>query len=98
MLAEFSIYPLDDGHLSEDLARVVDLLDECGLNYRLGPMGTSIEGEWDEVLSAIHRCHRTVAEAGHSRVVTNIMIDDRRDGGHSLHQAVARVEQHRAAL
>ncbi|REJ82685.1 MAG: thiamine-binding protein [Planctomycetota bacterium] len=98
MLAEFSIYPLDDAHLSEDIARVVDLLDESGLSYQLGPTSTSIEGEWQDVMSVIHRCHESVAGAGHSRIVTNIMIDDRRDGGHSLNEAVARVEQHRAAI
>jgi uncharacterized protein (TIGR00106 family) len=95
MLAEFSICPLDDAHLSEDIARVVDLLDECRLYYRLGPPGASIEGEWDKVLRAIRRCHEVVADTGHARVVTNIMIDDCRDGGLSLHEAVARVEQPR---
>ena len=98
MLAEFSIYPLDDAHLSKDIARVVDLLDNSGLNYRLGPTSTSIEGDWDDVLGVIRQCHQIVADAGHSRVVTNIMVDDRRDGGHSLQAAVARVEQHRTAL
>ena len=98
MLAKFSIYPLDDAHLSEDIARVVDVMDDNGLNYGLGPMANSIEGEWDDVLGAIRRCHEAVADAGHARVVTNIMIDDRRDGGLSLHQAVARMEQHRTAM
>lgn len=94
MLAEFSIYPMDGEHFSQDVAKVVDVLEKAGLDYRLGPMSTSIEGDLDRILDVVKGCHQAVAEGGRSRVVTNIMIDDHKADSHSLGSAVARVEQH----
>lgn len=93
MLVEFSIIPVDDAHMSDDVAKVVEVLEESQLPYRLGPMSTSLEGEWDEVMRAIGRCHQVVA-ADHSRVITTITLDDHRLGGRSLDEAISRVEEH----
>jgi uncharacterized protein (TIGR00106 family) len=94
MLAEFSIYPLDGEHMSQDVARVVAVVAQSGLDYQLSPMSTSLEGELDQVLDVIKRCHEAVAEGGRSRVVTQITLDDHGGASHSLREAVARVEQH----
>ena len=92
MLAEFSIYPLDSVHLSGDVAKVVQALEEAGVSYRIGPLSTSIEGNLDEILSAIRRCHEAVA-ADHERVITTITIDDRRNAPRHLDEMVQRVEE-----
>lgn len=91
MLAEFSIYPMDRGHMSKDVAKVVETLDSTGLNYRLGPMGTCVEGEWEQVMSAIRACHGAVS-ADHARVVTSIVIDEQKDRPHTLDAMVSSVE------
>lgn len=93
MLAEFSIYPIGDEHMSEEVARVVEILEQSGLDYRLGPMGTSIEGDLDVVMETVKQCHRAVADESHARVVTHLVIDDHKQASHSLGEAVARVEQ-----
>jgi len=57
MLVEVSMYPVDKGiSLSAFVAPAIDIIDKSGLNYALGPMGTTMEGEWDEVFSVIKRC------------------------------------------
>ena len=33
------------------MARSLDIIDKSGVDYRLNPMGTVLEGEWDEVFS-----------------------------------------------
>lgn len=93
MLAEFSIYPTDETHMSRDVARVVEKLEEAGIDYRLGPMGTSVEGDIDQVLAAVKACHQAVSE-GHRRVITHLVLDDQREGGHHLDEMVQAVEQH----
>jgi len=93
MLAEFSINPLNVEHMSRDVAQVVETLQSTGLEYRLGPMGTCIEGSLDEVLAAIRRCHEAVA-GRHDRVITTIVIDDRKHHSHHLSDMVASVERH----
>lgn len=92
MLVQFSIYPLQEEHLSKDVARVIETLEGTGLDYRLGPMSTAIEGSWDQVLAAIRRCHEAVAQ-GHERVVTTITIDDRKSQPHHLAEMISSVEQ-----
>jgi uncharacterized protein (TIGR00106 family) len=77
MLAQFSIVPLGKGEsISEPVSRVLKIVDEGGLPYRITPMGTIIEGEWDEVMALIRACHLEVLK-GMPRLLTTITIDDR---------------------
>lgn len=77
MIAEFSVVPIGRGEsLAGPVARVLDIVDKSGLPYQLTAMGTLVEGDWDEVLALIQRCHEAMrGEAG--RVSTHITIDDR---------------------
>ena len=60
-LMEFSMIPLDKGiSLSTYVAEVLDIVDESGLDYRLNPMGTVVEGDWDDLLSLLTRCFTTL--------------------------------------
>ncbi len=77
MLVQFSVVPVGTGEsISEHVAEVIRMVDESGLPYRANPMGTVVEGEWDEVMNLIGRCHRRVLERS-PRVLTSISIDDR---------------------
>ena len=77
MLASFSVLPVGVGEaLSEHVAKIVALIDESGLDYRLGAMETTVEGAEDEVVDLIMRCHRA-ARGFAPRVLTSITIDDR---------------------
>ncbi len=92
MLAEFSVTPIGKGtSVSEYVARCLDLVDRSGLDYRLNPMGTVVEGPFDDVLALIARCHKAVA-ADCERVSTVIKIDDRSGAAGQLKGKVARVE------
>ena len=78
IMAEFSMFPVDKGEsLSEYVARVLDIIDRSGLSYRLNPMGTVIEGEWDEVMEVIKECHQQLAQDC-NRISTSIKIDYRK--------------------
>ena len=77
MIVEFSVVPIGRGEaLAGLVARVLDLVDKSGLPYQLTAMGTIVEGEWEEVLGLIRRCHETMRGEA-SRVDTHITIDDR---------------------
>lgn len=63
VLAQFSIFPLDKGEsLSAYVSRAVGIIEKSGLAYQLGPMGTSIEGEWDAILGVITECLEAMSE------------------------------------
>ncbi len=92
-IAEFSIAPTGRGaSVSEYVARCLDLVDRSGLAYKLNPMGTVVEGSFDEVLDLIRRCHKAVAKDC-DRVSTVIKIDDRKGARNQIEGKVAKVEQ-----
>ena len=77
MLAQFSIVPLGKGEsVSEYVSKVLKIVDDRGLSYKVTPMGTVVEGEWDEVMALIRTCHLEVLK-GNPRLITTITIDDR---------------------
>lgn len=79
MLAEISIIPLGrDVSISPYVAKAAKIIDESGLDYRINPMGTVVEGEMDDILNLIKKCHQAVMEDA-ERVSINIVIDDRKD-------------------
>ena len=92
MLAEFSIYPLQTEHMSKDVAKVIETLESTGVHYHLGSMSTAVEGNWEQVMEAIRRCHQMMA-LGHDRVITTITIDDRKNQPHHLAEMISSVEQ-----
>jgi uncharacterized protein (TIGR00106 family) len=77
VVVEFSIVPIGSGEeLAGPVARILDLVDKSGLPYQLTAMGTIVEGDWDEVLGLIRRCHEAMRGEA-ARVLTKITIDDR---------------------
>jgi uncharacterized protein (TIGR00106 family) len=61
---------------SEDVARVIDIIDKSGLPYKLGPMSTSIEGEWDDIMPVVDRA-RLMLKEKYSRIYIIMTVDDR---------------------
>lgn len=80
VVAEFSVVPVTGGSLRQFVEAAVAEIEKSGLRFEVGAMGTTIEGELDEVLEAVKAAHRAVLTAGAGRVVTSIKIDDRSSG------------------
>lgn len=93
MLASFSIVPIGTGEeLKDIIGEVLRMVDESGLPYKLGAMQTTVEGDEEDVMSLIMRCHRRVREIA-PRVLTHIAIDDRKGATGRLTGKVADVER-----
>jgi uncharacterized protein (TIGR00106 family) len=93
VLLEFSMSPIDKGEsLSRYVARSLDIIDTSGVTYQLTPMGTILEGEWEEVFAVVQRCYERMSEDC-DRISVNIRCDYR--AGHSgrLKQKIASVER-----
>ncbi len=77
VLLEFSMYPTDKGEsVSDYVKRSLEIIDDSGLPYRLGPMGTTLEGEWDEVMAVVTRCFEQM-RGDCRRIACQIKIDYR---------------------
>jgi uncharacterized protein (TIGR00106 family) len=93
MLAEFSIVPIGSGSsLGDRVAEVLKIIDASGLPYKVNPMGTVVEGEWNELFKLIRKCHMTVMKE-EERVITTISIDDRKGRPARIDQKVKSVEK-----
>mgnify|MGYP006297094065 CR=1 FL=1 len=77
MLVEFSTFPLGKSEgLSEEVSKSIKIIEESGLDYELTAMGTLLEGDWDQVMETVKKCHMAISE-NYDRVETSIKIDDR---------------------
>lgn len=93
MLAQFSIVPLGTGvSVSEYVAKVIKIVDESGIPYKLHAMGTIVEGDWDEVMNLIKKCRDTLMKEV-ERVVIDIKIDDRKGAVGRIEAKVRSVEE-----
>jgi uncharacterized protein (TIGR00106 family) len=61
---------------SAAVARVINIIDKSGLPYKLGPMSTTIEGEWNRVMAVINKA-RLALRREYPRLYISITVDDR---------------------
>jgi uncharacterized protein (TIGR00106 family) len=93
VLVEFSVVPVGKGaSVGSDIAKVIRIVENSGLPYKLNPMGTVVEGKWDEIMALIKRCHRVVLRNG-ERVVTSIKIDDRKGRSNMIEGKIISLEK-----
>ncbi len=93
MLVEFTIVPIGVGSsIGDQLAEVLKIVDASGMPYKVNPMGTVVEGEWDEVMKLVRKCHETVMKTG-ERALTTISIDDRKGKPDRIDAKVKSVER-----
>lgn len=91
LLAEFSIWPMDKGEsVGTYVARCVDIVDRSGLPYKLGPLGTCIEGDYDAVMAVIAECQKDL-QRDCGRIACTIKMDWRAGTGGRLESKVASV-------
>ncbi len=93
VLLEFSMSPMDKGEsLSEYVSRSLDIIDRSGVPYRLNPMGTVLEGGWDEVFSVVNQCFEQMSQDC-NRISCSIKIDWRRGKEGRLDSKTAAIQQ-----
>ena len=74
---------------------VTDIYKEvtaAGLSCQLNDMGTLIQGNIDELLAVVRKVYDLPFERGAQRVVTQIVIDDRRDKEVSIGDKITAIQ------
>ena len=93
MLVEFSIVPIGMGEsVSQYVAECIKIVEDSGLSYKINPMGTVVEGEYDEVMALVKRCHLRIVDLC-PRVITTVKIDDRRGAKGVIDRKILSVEK-----
>ena len=93
VILDLCIVPLGVGvSLSPYVAACERVLTDAGLKTALHAYGTNVEGEWDQVLAAVKRCHEVVHDMGAPRISTTIKLGTRTDRAQTMEDKVRSVE------
>ncbi len=92
VLVEFSMFPTDKGEsVSKYVSQIIDLIDISGITYQLTPMGTILEGSWDDVFGVITKCFK-VLEPQSNRISTSIKVDFRKGDKSRMKSKIEKIE------
>ena len=93
VLLEFAMAPHGQGEsLSAHVARILDVIDKSGVPYQLTPMGTILEGSFDEVMKVVGDCFHAL-EPDCARIGMNLKMDYRAGAQSRLKSKVEAVEK-----
>ncbi len=95
-IVEISVVPIpvgaDNPGLSSYIAKAVKVVEESGLDYRLAPMGTVVQGSLKDIFALVEKIHNEILGEETPRVVTTLKIDHRIDKESSIDRKVQAVE------
>ncbi len=90
---DLCLVPLGAGiSLSPYLAACKDVIERTGLDYEMGPNGTAIEGDWEQVFDCVRACHEVVHKKGAPRIYTTLKVNTRIDRQQSFREKVRSVQ------
>jgi uncharacterized protein (TIGR00106 family) len=93
VIADLMVVPLGVGiSVSPYVATCERILNEAGLKTQLHAYGTNIEGEWDDVLAAVKRCHEVIHEMGAPRVSSSLKLGTRTDRVQTMEDKIRSVQ------
>lgn len=95
MLFQLTMFPTGrhGESVSTDVAKVIDIIDKSGLPYKLTPMCTIIEGEWEPVMKVINKARLMLRRKGHGRIYISITVDDRKGAKRRIIGKVESIEK-----
>ncbi len=93
VIADLCVVPIGVGvSVSKHVAACQRVLEEAGLEINMHAYGTNIEGDWNQVMAAIKRCHEVVHEMGAPRISTSLKLGTRTDRTQSMAEKISSVE------
>ena len=93
-MIDLCVVPLGVGiSVSKYIAECEEILNDAGLETNLHAYGTNVAGDWDDVFSAVRRCHERVHDLGAPRITTTIKVGTRTDRLQTIKEKIVSVQQ-----
>jgi uncharacterized protein (TIGR00106 family) len=94
VLVEFAMFPTDKGEsVSKYVSRIIKMIDESGVPYKLTPMGTIFEVETiEEATEIINKAYKQL-EPDCNRVYSVVKFDIRKGKSNRLTGKIKSVEE-----
>ncbi len=93
VLVEFAMFPTDKGEsVSSYVSRIIKVIDESGVEYKLTPMGTVFETDtMDKALEVLKKSYE-VLEPDCNRIYSTVKFDIRKNRSNRMKQKIASIE------
>jgi len=86
---DIQVLPLTGEDVYPIVDRAIAIIQDSGLRYEVGPLGTTIEGELDACMEVVKAAHRACFVDGVQHVVTVVKIGEA-VGGSSIDEKVSK--------
>ncbi len=97
VILDLCIVPIGVGvSVSKYIVACEKVIADAGLTPHLHSYGTTVEGDWDQVMAAVKRCHQKVHEMGAPRISTVIKLGTRTDRAQTIEDKVRSVREKQA--
>ncbi|MEB3327772.1 MAG: MTH1187 family thiamine-binding protein [Candidatus Sericytochromatia bacterium] len=77
IVAELTIIPTGEADVRRYVEAALAVVRASGLRHEVDALGTTLEGELDDVLRVARDAHRAVLRAGAGRAFTELRLDER---------------------
>jgi len=93
ILVNFAMFPTDSGiSVSKYVSRIIKMIDDSGIPYKLNAMGTSYETEtMQEALFLIEKSYKILKD--HDRVYAVVNFDIQKDKSNRLNSKIKSIEE-----
>ncbi len=93
VLVNFAMFPTDAGaSKSKPVSKVIEFIKNSGVDYKLGPMGTTFEAPtMEDALEVINKAYK-ILEQNHERIYTTITMDARKGDVGRMNSKIESIE------
>jgi uncharacterized protein YqgV (UPF0045/DUF77 family) len=74
------IVPITKEHPYPIIDKAIEVIDRSGTQYRVGPMETVMQGDYDKIMSTVKAAQQACLDAGAEEVVVTMKVHARRNG------------------
>ena len=93
-IVDLCVIPIGVGvSLGSYIAACEKILKQTGLKTELHAYGTNIEGEWDQVMQAVKKCHEALHEMGVPRISSTLRLGTRVDRDQTMEDKIRSVQE-----
>lgn len=94
VICDVCVVPVGVGvSVSAYVAACQRVIEQAGLSHQMHAYGTNIEGDWDQVMGAVRRCHEVVHEMGAPRITTTMKLGTRIDRAQTMDDKIKSVDR-----
>jgi len=92
VLVNFAMFPTDKGtSVSKYVSKIIKMIDESGIPYKLNPMGTTFETEsMDEALLILAKSYEILKE--HERIYSVVNFDIQKNKSNRIQSKIESIE------